>query len=88
MKDKVTLSIEVGYELRTVELTAGEWSKVQLGEELHKTVQDFYEGSEFNYEFHFNSQMEPDSSLVVTYDDGGVGFVGDISDALFSTESK
>jgi len=82
MKNSIFLSVEVGYDIRTTELTADEWGDVQNGVELHKSVLDWYEGEEFTYEFHFNSSMEQGSTLVVTYDDCGVGFIGNISEAF------
>lgn len=84
MSKSVQLAVEVGYELRAVQLTAEEWDSVKRGEPLNKFVRDFYEGEEMTYQFHFNSALEEGSELVVTYGDGGVGFIGDIADAHLS----
>ncbi len=72
------LSVEVGYELRTVNLTQDEYDAVRNSVTLCKEVRDFYEGEEITYLFAFNRDSE--HSLVVTYD-SGVGFLGSIDDA-------
>ena len=82
MKKTVSLSVEIGYELQSVELSATEWDNVKAGKELLKTSIGWYEGVEHTYEFHFNSNLEDCKSMVVTYSDSGIGFIGDISDAL------
>jgi hypothetical protein len=80
-----SLSVEVGYELRSVTLTEEELRHVRSGEPLTKTVEDLYEGDEYTFTFEFN--QDPDYSLKVTYqqaDDiltAGDGFLGDIEDA-------
>ena len=77
----IQVSVEIGYDLRTVELTSDEWTAVQNGENLVREVVDYYEGEEFTYVFIFNDREG--SSLHVTYDDGD-GFIGDIRDAIIS----
>ena len=76
---KVRLSVEVGYDLRSVDLTLDEWAQVQGGEKLVREVIDYYEGEAFTYVFAFNARNK--GSLVVTYDDAD-GFLGDIEDAI------
>ena len=76
---KVCVSVAVGYDLRSVELTLDEWAAVQSGEKLVREVIDYYEGEEFTYVFAFNERKE--GSLVVTYDDAD-GFLGHIEDAM------
>ena len=75
----IQVSVEIGYELRTVELTRQEWEAVQKGQHLIREVEDYYEGEAFTYVFAFN--IRKGSSLVVTYDDADA-FVGDIGDAI------
>ena len=74
-----SLSVEVGYELRSVVLTLDELNNVRAGLPLSREVEDYYEGECFNYLFKFN--QDPENSLTVTYD-SGVGFLGDIEDAV------
>ena len=40
----IQVSVEVGYDLRTVELTHDEWAAVQNGQHLLRKVVDYYEG--------------------------------------------
>lgn len=84
--ETINVSVEVGYELRTVSLTELEWKSVQAGETLTKGIKDYYEGEEFTYEFHFNSEYYKGDSLVVTYDDGD-GFIGSIEDAYIDEKA-
>jgi hypothetical protein len=75
----IQISVEVGYDLRSVELTPDEWGEVQNGQHLVREVVDYYEGEKFTYVFAFNDRQG--SSLVVTYDDAD-GFEGNIGDAI------
>ena len=75
----IQVSVEIGSELRTVELTHQEWETVQRGQHLVREVEDYYEGEAFTYVFRFNERQG--STLVVTYDDAD-GFIGDIGDAI------
>ena len=75
----IRVSVEIGHDLRTVELTPQEWEAVQRGQRLVQEVEDYYEGEAFTYVFAFNEREG--SSLVVTYDDAD-GFIGDIEDAI------
>lgn len=84
--ETINVSVEVGYELRTVSLTELEWKSVQAGEPLTKEIEDYYEGEKFTYEFHFNSEYYKGNSLVVTYDDGD-GFIGGIEDAYIDEKA-
>ena len=77
----INVSVEIGYELRTVSLSEFEWRRVQSGHALSKQVVDYYEGEEFTYTFHFNSEFHPGKSLVVNYEDAD-GFIGCIEDAI------
>ena len=64
-----SLSVEIGYELQSVDLTAAEFDLVRKGRSLQKTVVGHYEGSAFEYEFNFNNPSHG-YSLVVSHDDG------------------
>ena len=80
-KKEISISVEIGYELRTVSLSETEWTRVQSGDVLLKEVVDYYEGEEFTYVFHFNTELHQGNSLVVTYEDAD-GFIGNIEDAI------
>jgi len=75
----IQVSVEVGYDLRTVELTHDEWAAVQNGQHLLRKVVDYYEGDAFADVFAFNDQQG--YSLVVTCGDTD-RFIGDIGDAI------
>jgi hypothetical protein len=75
----VTVSVEIGYERRTVELSNSEWKSVLAGDTLIREVEGYYEGDLFAYIFQFNSRAG--NSLVVTYDDADA-FIGKIADAV------
>lgn len=80
------LSVSVGYDLRSVELTEDEFASIKSGKKLTKVVEDDYEGETFQYSFAFNYDYP--NSLTVSYskDDDpwseGQGYVGDLPDAL------
>ncbi len=79
----VTLSVSVGNELQSVQLFAHEWQAIQAGQFTSKVVEGFYEGEKMAYCWHFNDPQYPESTLVVTYDDGE-GYLGSIADAFVS----
>jgi hypothetical protein len=81
----IRISVEIGYELRSVELTSQEWEDVQKGTRLNREVVDCYEGEAFRYVFAFNDRKG--STLVVTYDDAD-GFIGDIGDVLVDASEE
>ena len=81
----INLSVEVGYELRTVTLTEKEFEIIKSGKQLIKEVEDYYEGEEFTYEFNFNNPMFANDTLVVSYD-GADGFIGKIEDAYIDED--
>ena len=64
-----SLSVEIGYELQSVDLTVAEFDLIRSGKPLKKTVVGYYEGSSFEYEFKFNNPSH-EYSLVVSHDDG------------------
>ena len=87
MSKKINVSIEIGYELRTIELNQKEWEDVNKGEYLSKSMEEMYEGELFVYEFQFNPDYPDNCTLYVTYTlkgdfDYGQGFIGDIGDAI------
>ena len=81
-----SLSIAVGYDLRSINLTEKELKSVRDGKPLTKSIDDYYEGEEYTYTFEFN--QDPDYSLKVSYQQGddvftaGDGYLGDIDDAI------
>jgi len=64
-----SLSVEIGGDLQSVDLTVAEFDLIRSGKPLKKTVVGYYEGSSFEYEFKFNNPSH-EYSLVVSHDDG------------------
>ena len=79
----IKLSVSVGNELQSIDVSTQEWQSIQAGEVLVKEVQGIYEGEVFTYTWHFNDPKFPDTSLVVMYGDGE-GFIGSI-DHVFTS---
>jgi hypothetical protein len=77
---EITINVLVGNETQSLRLTANELQAARDGVFLVKCGEGVYEGQSFAYEWHFNDPHYPQSTLVVTYDDGE-GFIGSISDA-------
>ncbi len=89
----MSISVEIGYELRSVTLTESQWSDVKAGKSLLKEVEEPYEEKLFVYTFSFNGGEQPNANLYVTYReeeegwDGGEGFIGMIEDASVNETS-
>ena len=91
----INVSVPIGYDYRTVQLSELEWKRVQQGKELIKEVEDSYEGYDYIYTFDFNSNRQKGSSLVVTHEpvedeghpSGATGFIGNIEDAEIDIET-
>jgi hypothetical protein len=81
-----SLSVEVGYELRSVTLTEEELRQVRVGMPLSREIVEPYEGEMFTYLFQFN--IDPMNQLVITYDGEGVGFLGSIDDAYIEEVTR
>jgi hypothetical protein len=80
---KVTVSVEWGYELHSIEIGPRKWMRISNGEEVTIDSVGYYEGEEFSVSWCFNT--DPQDTLIVTYgDDGGMGFVGKIDEAITS----
>ena len=77
----VRISVEIGYELQSIDLTERQWKKVQQGKEFTKSVWGAYEGERFRYYFSFNYPRHDGQKLVVSYGEA-VGFIGMIEDAM------
>lgn len=79
----VSVTVQIGYESHTVELTEVEWRAVKEGTALTKDVESYYEGEAFTCSFSFNGGGE--DTLCVYYfndEDFGDGFIGGIEDAM------
>lgn len=76
----VTVSVEWGYELHSVDISAKDWQRIQRGERIVLRSDGRYEGTAFEIRWTFDANRE--NSLSVSYrDDGATGFIGKISHA-------
>lgn len=79
----VRVTVQIGYESHTVELTETEWKSIKAGNALSKDIESYYEDGKFIYTFSFNGSDE--NTLCVYYssdDDFGDGFIGQVEDAI------
>ncbi|MHA8090432.1 hypothetical protein U8593_09035 [Aquirufa antheringensis] len=77
--EKVILSVYWPDEWKSIEIDSSEWRKIKLGKAYSDFGKGFrYEGVKFNDFWEFNNESK--GSIVVSYDDGGVGFEGTISE--------
>jgi hypothetical protein len=64
----------------TVKIPIVDWEKIRKGKKYTESTNYWYEGERFTAWFDFNSPKK--GELYVTYDGGGEGFIGDISEAI------
>lgn len=87
MTDKfISITVEWGYESHTCAISHAEWSLICDGSQFSATQPYVYEGTNFTAEWVFNKTHR--GSLLVTYDDAGVGFDGTLSDANISINGE
>ena len=79
-KRSIVVSVEWGNEQYECPMAQRTWKRIAQGKPVRRIEPYLYEGKKFKSEWSFNT---PDvGSLLVTYDDGGVGFEGRLEDAL------
>ena len=77
--EKVILSVYWPDEWKSIEIDSSEWRKIKRGKSYSDCGNGFsYEGENLNDYWEFNEEFK--GSCTVTYDDGGVGFEGTISE--------
>jgi hypothetical protein len=81
-----TVTVEWGYELHSINLTARNWSKVKSGKPLRIRGRGYHDEGEFFWDYWtFGGGL--DGQLMVEYgDNGGTGFIGKLSDATINGE--
>jgi len=82
----ILITVEWGYELHTCPLSQAEWEQICDGSQFSATEPYMYDGENFTAEWVFNKDHR--GSLLVTYDDAGVGFDGALSDASISINGE
>jgi hypothetical protein len=74
----VVVSVEWGYDLHECPMSMLTWNRILKGHKVIRREPFWYEGERFTGEWHFNHSTY--GSLLVTYDDAGVGFDGALGD--------
>jgi hypothetical protein len=76
----VTVDWADGVVVATVKIPIADWEEIRKGKKYVECTNYWYEGRRFTAGFHFNSPKK--GGLRVTYNDGGEGFIGEISEAI------
>jgi hypothetical protein len=82
----IAIEVSWGNEQHKCPMADATWRRIVKGKLVRRVEHYRYEGKRYKSEWLFNSQSF--GSLVVNYDDGGVGFDGKLSDALIWTEDQ
>jgi uncharacterized surface anchored protein len=78
-KKTIVISVEWGYDNHTCSISNDEWALICDGFQFNCSEPYLYEGQKYTAEWSFNITHR--GSLLVTYDDAGVGFDGELSGA-------
>lgn len=85
-KRLIVVSVEWGNEQYECPMAQRTWKRIAQGKPVRRVEPYIYEGKRFKSEWLFNT---PDvGSLLVTYDDGGVGFEGRLEDVLIWNDDQ
>lgn len=71
---RVRIDVEWGYDLHDLSMTLERWLSILGGRPYRTEKKYWYEGAQYTGCWHFK-----DRQLEVTYDDGGVGWIGDLA---------
>lgn len=82
----IVISVEWGNELHNCSMSERTWRLILKGKAVKRVVPYWYEGKKYISEWFFNSNRF--GELVVTYDEGGVSFDGNLSDALIQKNEQ
>jgi len=85
-KRSIVVSVEWGNELHECPMAERTWKRIAQGKPVRRVEPYVYEGKRFKSEWSFNT---PDvGALLVTYDDGGVGFEGRLEAAFIRNDDQ
>jgi hypothetical protein len=76
-----TITVEWGYELHAITLTTRNWRKVKAGKPLRIRGKGYGCCEGFFWDYWAFNEREVGSLLVEYGNDGGVGYIGGLSDA-------
>lgn len=82
----VVVNVEWGDDLHACPMAMRTWRRIVKGEVVRRVEPYVYEGKRFVGEWHFN--RDSFGALLVTYDDGGVGFDGSLSEATITVDDE
>lgn len=82
----IVVGVEWGNERHECPMAERTWKRIAQGKPVRRVEPYLYEGKRFKSEWSFNTSEV--GSLLVTYDDGGVGFEGRLEDALIWNKDK
>jgi hypothetical protein len=82
----IVVSVNWGHEQYECPMAERTWKRIAQGKPVRRVEPHLYEGKRFKAEWWFNTPEI--GSLLVTYDDGGVGFEGRLEDALIRNDNE
>jgi len=82
----VVVSVEWGDDQHDCPMAMRTWRRIVKGAVVRRVEPYVYEGQRFVGEWHFN--RDGFGTLVVNYDDGGVGFDGSLSNATITIDGE
>ena len=82
----IVVGVEWGNEQYECPMAERTWKRIAQGKPVRRVEPYVYEGKRFKSEWSFNTPNV--GSLLVTYDDGGVGFEGRLEDVLIWNDDK
>jgi hypothetical protein len=82
----IIISVEWGNELHGCPMSEKTWKRILQGKAVRRIEPYWYEGKKYKGEWLFNSKRL--GQLIVNYDDGGVGFEGELSEAIITNDGE
>jgi hypothetical protein len=82
----IVISVKWGDELHNCPMSEKTWKRIVQGKAVRRVEPYWYEGKKYKGEWLFNSKGL--GQLTVNYDDGGVGFEGELSQAIITNDSE
>lgn len=82
----IVISVEWGNELHGCPMSERTWKRIVQGKAVRRVEPYWYEGKRYKGEWLFNSKDL--GHLIVNYDDGGVGFEGELSEATITNNGE
>ena len=88
----VTIFVEWGYELHSLEVDQEDWKSIQAGESLSISGDGYsYEGAEFSDSWHFNGGIGGDLRIYYTGEEEGSegeGYIGKLKEDMIERHDE